>query len=187
MSNSSFDPESLAARLGNLSYPPVHEWQPTREVDMALHITRHGEWLYQGSTIRRPALVRLLASVMRLETDGRYCLVTPAEKLRITIEDVPFLAVEFEREGSGDHQRLIFRTNVDDIIVAGPGHRLWVSESKDTVGPLPYIHVRGGLNARITRSVYYELAELVPESDPAAGISPGLISRGVFFPLVPPA
>ena len=179
----SIDPESLAARLGTANYPPVQAWKPSIKGEMALRITRDGEWMYQDSPIQRPALVRLLASVLRLDSDAEYYLVTPTEKLRITVDDVPFLAVEVEQTRTDSHQSLIFRTNVDDIVAADAEHELWVTGGSKATGPLPYLHVRAGLNARITRPVFYALADFACQHRIDGQEFLGVFSGGAFFPL----
>jgi len=181
--STSIDPESLAARLGTPNHPPVETWKPSIKGEMALRITRDGEWMYQDSPIQRPALVRLLASVLRLDSDAEYYLVTPTEKLKIVVDDVPFLAVEVEQTHSDLHQSLIFRTNVDDIVAADAEHELWVVEGSEVTGPLPYLHVRAGLNARITRPVFYALADFACHQRIDGQEFLGVYSGGAFFPL----
>src|SRR5215472_12510177 len=115
--------------------------------DFDIRIARDGTWSYRGSPIGRLALVKLFASVLRREADGSYWLVTPAERGCIVVDDAPFVAVEVTAEGEGPDQQLIFRTNLDDIVTAGPDHRLRV-ETAASGEPAPYILVRGGLEAR---------------------------------------
>jgi uncharacterized protein len=153
------------------------------ELDM--RIARDGTWFYCGSPIERAPLVKLFASVLRRESDGSYWLVTPAERGRIEVEDVPFVAVELTVNGKGRHQRLMFRTNVDDIVTAGPGNSLRV-ETMARGEPVPYLHVRSGLEARLGRSVFYELVELGGEQIIAGERQFGVWSQGVFFRLGDP-
>jgi hypothetical protein len=151
--------------------------------DIGLKIGRDGTWYYQGGPFTRKPLVKLFASVLRLEDDGRYYLVTPVEKVPIEVESLPFVAVEMHREGEGEKQRLIFRTNVDDLVTAGAEHRLGFQPG--TLGGFaPFIVVRGGLKARIARSVYYELAALAMEGGASRQL--GVWSSGVFFPFPAP-
>lgn len=153
--------------------------------DLAMRIARDGTWFYQGSPIGRPAMVKLFSSVLRREADGSFWLVTPYERGRIVVEDAPFQAVECDAEGEGEGQRLTFRSNVDDKVVAGPEHPIRVSEN-DQGEPSPYVLIRPGLEARIVRSVFYRLVELaVP--DPKDPSRLGLWSNGQFFPLGPSA
>ncbi len=143
--------------------------------DIGLKIARDGTWFYQGSPIGRKPLVKLFASVLRKEEDGFY-LVTPVEKVPIEVEGTPFVAVEMWAEGSGEHQRLSFRTNIDEVVVADPSHRLGFDKGA-TGGFVPFIVVRDGLTARLARAVYYELAALAMKG----GKAPGVWSGGMFF------
>ena len=153
--------------------------------DLDMRIARDGRWFYRGSPIGRIALVKLFASVLRREPDGCYWLVTPAERGRIEVEDVPFLAVALTVEGEGRRQQLIFRTNLDDIVTAGPDHPLRV-ETTASGEPGPYILVRDDLEARLTRPVFYDLVELgnveLIENDSQFGVW----SQGRFFRLGDP-
>jgi hypothetical protein len=160
--------------------PPVESWNPEHCGDSFMRIARDGTWYHEGSPIGRPAMVRLFSTILRREPDGSHVLVTPAEKLDIDVEDAPFVAVEMKSDGEGRGRNLAFRLNTDDLIVAGPGHALRFPRGED--GPHPILHVRGGLEALVARSVYYELAELAL----AEGAEPpGLWSGGLFFPLEP--
>lgn len=152
--------------------------------DIGLKIGRDGTWYYQGSPIARKGLVKLFAKVLRLEGDGRYYLVTPVEKVPIEVESLPFVAVEMTREGEGRSQKLTFRTNVDDWVVAGPDHPLGF-EPGNLGGFTPFVHVCGGLRARLARPVYYELAALAVEEDGAE--TAGVWSQGAFFAFPLPA
>src|SRR5580658_9882452 len=156
-----------------------------RDGDFGLRIGRDGTWYYHDSPIRRPALAKLFASVLRREADGSYWLVTPAERGRIEVEDVPFLAVELTVAGEGRDRQLIFRTNLDDIVTAGPDNRLRV-ETAASGEPAPYILVRGELEARLVRSVFYDLVDLGTEEEIAGANEFGVWSNGVFFSLGDP-
>ena len=173
--------EKLARAVADEKLPPVDAWQPTVQKDMGLRISRDGAWHYLGSPIARPSLVRLLSRVMKREGED-FFLVSPVEKLRIAVEDAPFLAVELECSGESQSQRLIFRTNVDDVVIAGKAHPIWVNEDPLSGEPAPYIEVRDGLWALINRSVYYELAERVILSPNSPG-QLGVFSEGCFFEL----
>ena len=174
--------ERLAGAARSTKLPPLDSWQPSIHRDLELRISRDGAWHYLGSPIVRQSLVRLLSRVLIKEGD-EFFLVSPTEKLRIEVEDAPFLAVELERLGHGETQRLIFRTNVDDVIVAGKEHPLHVDEDPVTGEPAPYIKVREGLWALVSRSVYYELAELVQPAPPPGKHRWGVVSEGHFFGL----
>lgn len=149
-----------------------------------IRIGPDGTWFYHGSPITRKPLVTLLASVLRRDPSGGYWLVTPAEKGRIRVDDAPFVAVELTVSGHGHDQTLIFRTNLDEIVTAGPEHHIRVSVEATTGEPRPYLAVRDGLEALIARPVFYQLVELgVEESRPDGGADYGVWSRGRFFAL----
>ena len=174
--------ERLVDQLGKTEPRPVHEWQPVSTGDMDLRIARDGTWYYRNSPINRRRLVRLLASVMRKDDDG-YCLVTPTEKLRIRVEDAPFLIVEMEQDYAGDTQRLLFRTNVDDVIAADEQHPIVVTNDPLTGEPSPYVRVRDRLDALISRPVFYQLADLAVERAGMQSGELGVWSCGSFFVL----
>jgi uncharacterized protein len=156
--------------------------QPVELGDLDMRIARDGTWFYRGSPINRPALVKLFASVLRREADGSYWLVTPAERGRVVVEDAPFVAVAVDREGGGRGQSLIFRTNLDEIVTAGPDHGLRVETAADGA-PSPYIMVRSGLEARLLRPVFYELVEWGEEEPVGGETQLGVWSGGLFFRL----
>ena len=172
----------LAALIGRAApdgrKPPVERWNPPFCGDLDIRIGRDGRWSYLGSPIGREKLVQLFASVLKRE-DDRYFLVTPVEKVGITVEDVPFLAVEMHATGAGAARRLVFRTNVGDVVEAGPEHRLRF-ELEERGGLVPYVHVRSGLDARLTRALLHEIADLV-EGDEAGRL--GVWAGGEFHPL----
>ena len=147
-----------------------------------MRIARDGTWFYCGSPITRMPLVKLFASVLRREPDGAYWLVTPVERGRVAVEDAPFIAVAVDRDGEGRNQRLIFRTNLDEIVTAGPDHPLRVDTAADGT-PAPYIVVRPGLEARLARPVFYELVELGDEERVEGETRFGVWSGGMFFRL----
>jgi hypothetical protein len=162
--------------------PPVEKWDPPHCGSIDMRILRDGSWLYMGTPIKRPALVRLFSTILRREADGSYVLVTPAEKVAIVVEDAPFLAVRVDRSGSGRDQTLSFLTNVGDSVVAGSDHPLRVQESQSGE-PRPYVHVRARLEARLLRSVFYELVNMAHEEEVSGSVKLGVRSGGVFFPL----
>jgi hypothetical protein len=178
----SFDLGRLFAELKDRRLPPVETWEPPFCGDIDMRIARDGSWFYLGTPIGRREMVRLFSTVLRRDADERYYLVTPVEKCGITVDDAAFVAVELLVEGQGPEQRLSFRTNVDDVVSAGPDHPLRVEIDPATGAPAPYVHVRGRLEARVNRPVFYELVGLaVP--DPARPDGIGVWSDGVFFPL----
>lgn len=160
--------------------PPVHLWNPAHCGEIDIVIRRDGLWMHEGSPIGREALVRLFSAVLRLDPDG-YHLVTPVEKLRIQVEDAPFLAVRVDRDGD----ELRFTTNVGDEVVAGPEHAIRVESDPETGEPAPYLHVRRGLEARLTRPVFYELAEMAEARETREGRRFGVSSGEAWFPIAP--
>ena len=162
---------------------PVERWDPPDCGDIDMRIAADGTWFYRGGPLGREALVRLFASILRREPDGRHVLVTPVEKVGIEVEDAPFLAVEVAAYGPGRDRVLTFRTNVGDLIAAGPEHPLRFETEPTTGGLKPYLRVRGGLDALATRALAQELVEMAEERDGASG----LWSGGVFFAFPGPA
>jgi hypothetical protein len=148
-----------------------------------IRIARDGTWFYHGSPIGRIALVKLFATVLRRDEAGDYWLITPAERGRIVVEDAPFVAVAVEREGTGEDQRLTFRTNIDQTATAGPDHPIRVGPAPLSGDPQPYIVLFHGLEARISRAVFYELVQLAVERPTPEGIELGVWSERTFFPL----
>jgi len=157
--------------------PPVHLWNPPYCGEMDMRIARDGTWFHEGTPIGRAPLVRLFASILKLE-DGRYYLVTPVEKLGIRVEDVPFIAVDFTRDGTGAAQSLTFTTNVGDSVTLGPDHPLRMAEGA------PYILIRRGLEARVDRKSFYRLMEIGEEAEAQGERWFGLRSQGAFFPVI---
>ena len=163
----------VAKALADQRLPPVDQWHPTHCGNSDMRIARDGTWYHQGGRIDREAMVRLFASILRREADGSYVLVTPAEKLDIIVDDAPFIAVEVKSDGTGRDRKLTFRLNTADLIIAGADHALRFADT-------PYIHVRGGMDAKVARPVYYELANMALDESNSPN---GLWSDGVFFPM----
>lgn len=170
--------EALLRQQGGKGYPPVEKWNPPYCGDIGMRICSDGVWFYQGSPIGRMPLVKLFASVLRKDADGKHYLVTPAEKIDVTVDDAAFLAVEMEVRNPGQRQSLIFRTNTDDVVTAGSQRPLRFAVQQGSLGLKPYILVRGRLEALVTRAVYYDLVELAVEE---LGRGLGLWSEGTFF------
>jgi uncharacterized protein len=164
--------------------PPVETWNPPDCGDIDMRIAVDGTWFYLGTPIGRPALVRLFSTILRRELDGRYVLVTPVEKVGIKVEDAPFVAVRVDAEGAWQERRLRFLTNVGDEVVAGGEHPLRVAYRGEE--PRPYVHVRGGLEARVSRAVFYELVAMAEEREASGGRELGVWSDGVWFSLGSP-
>jgi hypothetical protein len=160
----------------------VHLWDPPFCGDLDIRISADGTWHYLKTPIGRPALVKLFASVLKREGD-RYFLVTPVEKVGITVDDAPFLAVELAIEGEPPRRRLRFRTNVDDWVACGPGHALRFEPEPDTGGLKPYLHVRRDLWAKVTRALFYDLVDLGEERDVDGVRMFGVASDGEFYPM----
>lgn len=190
--------------------PPIPPPMPARPSsgpdavpgEPVFRIRRDGVWTYHGSVIQRPALVRLFATTLRRDAARDYWLVTPAERHRIIVDDVPFLAVDVQVHGRGTDQALDFRTNLDDGVAAGPDHAIRVvgnggNDDKtggtpgngENRGPVPYLNVRDGLDARIARPVYYRLVDLAVPRESGNITRIGIWSRGIFFTLgeMPPS
>ncbi|HEY5338848.1 MAG TPA: DUF1285 domain-containing protein [Rhizomicrobium sp.] len=173
--------ESAAGR----KLPPVDKWHPAHCGNIDIRIARDGTWFHEGSPVGRRELVRLFSTILRKDGDD-YVLVTPGEKMRIVVEDAPFLAVLLRAEGEGRRQRLIFTTNVGDETVASAADPIRVEIDPVTREPSPYVHVRRGLEAKISRPVYYQLADIAVAGDGEYAGTLGLWSEGVFFPLGEP-
>ncbi len=169
--------------------PPVHLWNPPYCGEIEMRIAADGTWFYQKTPIGRPALVKLFASVLKRE-DDRYFLVTPVEKCGIMVDDAPFLAVEMQVGQADDASAaatsgriLHFRTNVDDWIACGSEHALRFEPEADTDGLKPYLHVRRGLWAKVTRALFYDLVELGEERMVEGERMFGVASQDAFFPM----
>jgi uncharacterized protein len=168
----------LQALIDERRLPPVDKWRPERCAHSDMRIARDGTWYHRGSPIRRPAMVRLFSTILRREPDGSHVLVTPVEKLEIGVDTTAFRVIEMRSEGEGRKRRIFFRLDSGDAIILCPDHPLRIAQ--DEHGPSPRLLVRHGLEAELTRPVYYELAELAlaEDNDP-----PGIWSDGAFFPL----
>ncbi|MCE1237713.1 MAG: DUF1285 domain-containing protein [Hyphomicrobiales bacterium] len=181
----------MAARLGGAGEgrgpAPVERWNPPFCGDIEMRIAADGTWFYAGTPIGREAMVRLFASVLRRDEDGRTYLVTPVEKCGITVDDVPFLAVQLTCEGEGVAQRVTFRTNLDDVVMVDAAHPLRFAHDAENGGLKPYVLVRGRLEARLTRSTLYDLIECGEEAELEGEAWFGVWSGGAFFPITPSA
>ncbi|MCC5972774.1 MAG: DUF1285 domain-containing protein [Rubellimicrobium sp.] len=168
-----------AARVaGGRGIPPVHLWNPPFCGDIDMRIARDGTWFYLGTPIGRPEMVRLFSGILKRE-GGKYFLVTPVEKVGITVDDAPFVAVDFESEPGG----IVFVTQVGDRVPAGPDHPIRVERDPATGEPSPYVLVRADLWALIDRKSFYRLVDLGEVEDGWFGLRSG----GTFFPVIPEA
>jgi len=179
----------LAATLGpdpaRRGPPPVERWNPDYCGEIDLRIAADGTWHYNGSPITRAPLVRLFSTILRRDPE-RFVLVTPVERVGITVEDAPFLAVEMAVDGEGDGRRIAFRTNVDDLVTVGPEHPLRFE--RDPHGGLkPYVRVRGDLWARVTRALAFDLVALGEERWIDGRPMFALAAGGTVFPVAPAA
>ena len=158
--------------------PPVNEWNPDRCGHSAMRIARDGTWYHEGAPIRRPAMVRLFSTLLRREADGRHVLVTPVEKLDIDVDFTAFRAIEMRVDSNGSQRKIAFKLDSGDAVILGPDHPLRIVETEH--GPSPRLAVRYGLEAELSRPVYYDLAQvaLSDKEDP-----PGVWSDGAFFAL----
>ncbi|MDJ0820176.1 MAG: DUF1285 domain-containing protein [Paracoccaceae bacterium] len=160
--------------------PPVHKWNPPFCGDLDMRIARDGTWFYLGTPIGRFELVKLFSSILRKDGD-QYFLVTPVEKVGITVDDAPFVATDFAIAGEGADQVLTFETHVGDFATAGPEHPIRVDRDPDTGEPAPYVLIRANLEALIDRKSFYRLVELGAHHEGWFGVW----SLGQFFPMIP--
>ncbi|MCT4559028.1 MAG: DUF1285 domain-containing protein [Pelagimonas sp.] len=168
-----------AAQKGK-GMPPVHLWNPPFCGDLDMRIARDGTWFYLGTPIGRFELVRLFSSILRKDGED-YFLVTPVEKVGITVDDAPFVAQDFDVSGTGENQVLTFVTHVGDQAVAGPDHPIRVERDPATGEPSPYILIRANLEALIDRKSFYRLVDQGAHHDGWFGVW----SSGQFFPVIP--
>ena len=173
-----------AARAGK-GLPPVDRWNPEFCGDLDMEIKADGTWFYLGTPIGRMPLVQLFSTVLRKDEDGKTYLVTPVEKVGIRVVDAPFVAVEMNVSGEGDERVITFRTNVGDVVEAGPDHPLRFVDEDDTDGLKPYVHVRGRLEALVARPVMYEMVNHGEEIEVDGVAMFALRSKGMVFPIMP--
>ena len=175
---------SRATRAGK-GLPPVEKWNPDFCGDLDMEIRPDGTWFYLGTPIGRMPLVQLFSTVLRKDADGRTYLVTPVEKVGIRVVDAPFVAVEMNVSGEGDGRVITFRTNVGDVVEAGPDHPLRFVDEDATGGLKPYVLVRGRLEALVARPVMYELVNHGEEIEVDGRTMFAVRSRGVTYPIMP--
>lgn len=174
-------PHDLLGQLPASKGPaPVHLWNPPFCGDIDMRIARDGTWFYLGTPIGRKPMVKLFSTIIRRDGDD-YFLVTPVEKVGITVDDAPFVAVTLEVEGEGQQQVLRFTTQVDEVVEAGPEHPLRFEFDPVTEEPRPYLTVRGNLEALIHRNVFYQLVELALAAQQPDEHALGVWSRGHYF------
>jgi uncharacterized protein len=168
----------VAELVAQRKLPPVAGWDPKNVGDSEMRIATNGRWYHQGGEITRPAMVRAFASLLRIDSNGQHFLVTPYEKLAIVVEDAPFIAVELRHEGEGNERQIAMRLNTDDFVILDKDHPL--SMRGNSAALLPYVMVRDGLWAKLSRPVYYELAELAIAENPD---NIGIWSASEYFTL----
>ena len=171
----------IMARLQDKSLPPVHLWNPEFCGDIDMRIARDGTWFYMGTPIGRPRMVKLFSTVLRHDDDDKLYLVTPVEKIGITVDDAPFVAVEATVFGEDEDQTIVFRTNVDEEVIAGPENPIRVEIDSETLEPSPYVLVRDNLEALIGRAVFYQLVDLGEQVERDGQDVLGVWSKGEFF------
>lgn len=163
--------------------PPVNDWRPAREGEIDIRIARDGAWFYRGDKMERQSIVVLFSSILRKDGDD-YFLVTPVEKMKITVDDAPFVVCMMDVEGKGRQQKIHFSNNVGDCFTLSKAHPMTIVYS-DAGDPAPYVVVRDQLTALINRQVYYELAELAVAADHESSEKNveqyGVWSDGEFF------
>lgn len=155
----SFSLEGLLKQISDQKFPPVEKWNPEFCGDIDMRIAADGTWFYMGTPITRQRMVRLFSSVLRKDEDGKTYLVTPVEKIGITVEDAPFVAIRADKIEEDGKSAFVFETNIGDKVVASGEHPIRVTVNEETGEPRPYIHIRGRLEALIARSVYYRLVD----------------------------
>jgi hypothetical protein len=165
------------------SLPPVDKWNPEFCGDIDMKIMRNGKWFYMGTEIKRPAMVKLFSGILRLDSDNCYYLVTPVEKVRISVEDAPFIATSLISEKKDNINHLYFITNVNEKILLTRNNPLEIKINNITEEPSPYIFVRKNLKALISRSVFYELIELATKKNIDGKDCLVLASAGEVFKL----
>ncbi|MBL4639226.1 MAG: DUF1285 domain-containing protein [Kordiimonadaceae bacterium] len=180
---SSFNLEKLLKEISGQKFPPVDKWNPDFCGDIDMRIAVDGTWFYMGTPIARERMVRLFSTVLRKDDDGKTYLVTPVEKIGITVDDAPFIANQMEILQDGGQQLITFTTNVGDKVVAGEGNPIRVDIDPDTEEPRPYVTVRGNLEALIARPVFYELVERAVQTETDGAMSLAIESDGKVFSL----
>lgn len=181
MSDKKPDLKSIQQQLGNdqikeRTIPPVHQWKPDYCGDLDIQITRDGRWIHEGGEIKRAAMVSLFSSILWRE-DECYFLVTPVEKVGIQVEDVPFSIIALEVREGDMGQELVFTSSTEDVVIASAEQPLRIETDQDSGEPSPYLMVRYGMEGRLSRNVFYQLADLAEERNGEFGVE----SYGEWF------
>lgn len=164
---------------------PVEQWHPENCGEMDMVIKADGSWWHEGTRVTRQPLVKLFASILRKDEDGKTYLVTPVEKIEIKVDRAHFIAVRVDIEGKGKDQRIFFTTNLGNVAEAGPENPIRVDTDKETMEPSPFVTVRGRLEAALARPVFYELVDQAVTHMTDQGEQLGIWAAGEFFPLGP--
>lgn len=151
--------------------------------DAPIRIDKDGKWHARHGPITRHRVLKLYARALRRDGYRRYSLAAPCDKMRVEVEDAPFIGVQLASNGDGAEQELRLRTNLDDEVTIGPEHPVRFERDVQTSGLIPYVLLHGGLEARCSRSVAFELAALAREEHYGGVEHLGLWSAGVFFPI----
>ncbi|MEX0299820.1 MAG: DUF1285 domain-containing protein [Kordiimonas sp.] len=178
-----FNLENFLKEVSKQKFPPVEKWNPDFCGDIDMRIASDGTWFYMGTPITRERMVKLFSTVLRKDDDGKTYLVTPVEKIGITVDDAHFIATGFEKVGDLNEQVLSFTTNVGDVVIADEEHPIRVEIDPKTEEPRPYIRVRGQLDALIARSVFYELIEAADHQETEEKTELSILSKGTRFSL----
>ncbi|WP_100642376.1 DUF1285 domain-containing protein [Alteromonas facilis] len=167
--------KSLGDNAAEQSLPPVERWNPAFCGDIDINIARNGQWFYMKSPIGRKALVRLFSTIIKRE-DDEYFLVTPVEKVRITVEDVPFVITEWEQQD----EKLVVKTQTDDVVVVGEQHPVELRYDEASQTHIPYVNVRRNLWARIHQNIFYQWAEIARLEEQDDGSTEALLMSGDY-------
>lgn len=171
-------------KVAKKGLPPVHLWNPPFCGDLDMRIARDGTWFYLGTPIGRKSLVKLFSTILRKDDDD-YFLVTPVEKVGIKVDDAPFVALDFDTQGTGKSQEVTFTTNVDEHTTAGKDKPIRVMRDPSTGEVSPYVLVRTNLEALIDRKSFFRLVEICVNEEYNGESWFGLWSKGIFFPFIP--
>jgi len=163
--------------------PPIHLWNPKSVKEIDLVIRKNGDWYHEGGLIKRHRLVHLFASVLRLENDGCYYLITPVEKCKIVVEDVPFMMILMDVGGEDKEQEIVLTSNMADTVEVSGKNPIRLVIDAESDEPTPYIEVRDGLLGKLNRNVYYQLANLMIQSEIDGKNCLGVWSCGDFIPM----
>ncbi len=173
----------MVRRIKRKGPAPVHLWNPAHSGEIDMRIARDGTWYHEGKPIRRIPMVQLFASILRLDDDGEHYLVTPVEKVRIEVEDCPFVMELMEIEGEGKDQVIRFSNALEETVEVDGSHPLTVTSDSETGEPHPVVEVRSGLKGLLNRAVFYRLVNSAEQHQDGDESVTGVWSKGQFFEL----